>query len=42
MLGWVEVSSCLCHHGCSAAGKVRLVDWFAQIANGEVPGNAGP
>jgi hypothetical protein len=24
------------------AGKVRLVDWFAKIANGEVPGNAGP
>jgi hypothetical protein len=24
------------------AGKVRLVDWFSRIANGEVPGNAGP
>lgn len=24
------------------AGKVRLVDWFAKILNGEVPGHAGP
>jgi len=24
------------------AGKIRLVDWFSKIANGEVPGHAGP
>jgi len=24
------------------AGTVRLVDWFAKIVNGEVPGHAGP
>ena len=26
----------------TTAGGVRLLDWFAQIANGESPGHAGP